>query len=327
MIKADSLQNERILVVGDLMLDRFWWGEVTRISPEAPVPVVSLQTTTDTLGGAANVAANIAGLGCTPILAGCVGEDGDGTRLVSLLSDEHLNDTCVIAVKGRSTTSKTRIVARGQHIVRVDREVNDPIDSEAESKLIGLIAGVINSVKCIVVSDYAKGTLTPRLLESIFSSATELGVPIFVDPKGTDINKYRGATLLTPNRREALEAAGVLHDSKSAVYEAGDILLDRMPGTSILITEGENGMTLFESGSEPFHIDTTARDVFDVTGAGDTVAAATAVATANGYDLRDAIVFANEAAGLAVEHIGTTKVTLRMFATANSAPREASRNV
>lgn len=309
----ESLQNVEILVIGDIMLDRFWWGEVSRISPEAPVPIVRLDHTSNVVGGAANVAANIAGLGATPILVGCVGDDNEGNLLPELLNANGVSPDHFLKISGRPTTVKTRIVARGQHVARVDQEVTELLSSTGEAEFLQIVLAKIDSVKAVVISDYAKGTLTDRILLETLRAAERAGIPAIVDPKGKDYAKYRGASVLTPNKREAAEACNLYVEHRDVVAVAGQQLSGEFDRTAILITEGENGMTLFEKGAEPFHTHATAHEVFDVTGAGDTVAAAMAVAIGNGNDLRDAVSFANLAAGIAVEKMGTAVVSLQMI--------------
>ncbi|MGH9949119.1 MAG: D-glycero-beta-D-manno-heptose-7-phosphate kinase [Pyrinomonadaceae bacterium] len=309
----DSTTKTGILVIGDVMLDRYWWGEVTRISPEAPVPVVRLKESTNVAGGAANVAGNIAGLGGIPILIGCIGNDIEGKLLPGLLAENGISSEHLLVSADRPTTVKTRIVAHNQHVARVDHESTDHLSTADENRVIKSVRAALGSVKAVVISDYAKGFLTENVLREVIDAAREANIATIVDPKGKRYEKYRGATLLTPNKIEAAEACNLDPNEQDIVRTAGMQLLSENEGSSILITEGENGMTLFCPGEDAFHTQASARDVFDVTGAGDTVVAALSVAIAEGVSLRDAVDLANCAAGIAVEKVGTTIVTKKMI--------------
>jgi D-beta-D-heptose 7-phosphate kinase/D-beta-D-heptose 1-phosphate adenosyltransferase len=306
----DQFSRVRIMVVGDVMLDRYWWGKVTRISPEAPVPVVRMERGTLAAGGAANVAANIAGLGATPILLGAIGDDSESLLVPEVLSQANVSAGHLLTVRQRPTTVKTRIIAHNQQVARIDQESDAPFPSDAESALLEKFSTLVADCSAVVVSDYAKGLLTERVLSEIISVSNERGLPILIDPKGKDYGKYRGATLMTPNRREAADACGLEENTQRMVDVAGDRLLSEIDLGSVLITQGEDGMTLFRKGAPPYHLETLAREVYDVTGAGDTVIAALAVAVASGADLETAADIANTAAGLVVEQVGTTAITI-----------------
>ena len=297
-----------ILVVGDVMLDRYWWGGVTRISPEAPVPVVRLKSTSMAPGGAANVAVNVAGLGANAILLGLVGLDDDARHFPSLLKTAGVSAEHLIAVKERSTTVKTRVIAHSQQVVRVDQEDSHPVNGETEEIVCARIRELTPQVDAIAVSDYAKGMLTDNVLQELFSSAATNGKPVLVDPKGKNYTKYRGATILTPNRREAAEACN-FDDYGNVVELAGSKLMSDLDLNALLITQGEEGMTLFRRSLDPLHLTAVAREVYDVTGAGDTVIATLATAMGAGTDLAIAAQLANVAAGLVVEQVGTSSVT------------------
>ena len=303
-----DFQNIRILVVGDVMLDRYWWGDVNRISPEAPVPIIRLNRSTLVAGGAANVAANVAGLGSVPILVGCIGQDMDGESLVGLLEGLSISPEYLLKVKDRPTTVKTRIIAHSQQVARVDHEVADQLSESDESRLIDAILGQMARVDAIVISDYAKGVASDALVERTILAARQLGLPVIVDPKGKDYSKYHGATVLTPNRKEAAEACHVDETSSSAVEVSGKHLLNELEVDAVLITQGEEGMTLFSSGGDPIPFAAATRDVFDVTGAGDTVIATLAVGLGAGSDLASAAQLANTAAGIVVANVGTTPI-------------------
>ncbi len=302
-----------ILVVGDIMLDRYCWGTVNRISPEAPVPVVRLDSTTTAVGGAANVAANIAGLGMTPNLVGIVGDDEDGRGYKSILKDSNISSSTLITVKGRFTTVKTRVVAHGQQVARIDQETITPLKTEDEFLVLERVFELIPNSRAVVISDYGKGFLTDRVLSQIIEKARYNSIPVLVDPKGKRYSKYRGATILTPNKREASEACSLDDNEENVVDKAGETLLTELDLDALLITQGEEGMTLFEKDKDSRHMHTQARQVYDVTGAGDTVIAAMAVGIASGRSFAKAAAFANAAAGLAVEKVGTTVVTTEMM--------------
>ena len=307
----DSFSNLKIAVIGDVMLDRYWWGNVTRISPEAPVPVVKLARTSVAAGGAANVAANIAGLGAAAILVGITGKDTEADILRGLVSENPLIECRFIQLDRRDTTVKTRIVAHNQHVVRLDQESTEPIKEIAAEAVITEISAAINQADAVIVSDYAKGLLTDDVLAAIFRLAQTDEKIVVVDPKSTDFTKYSEATVVTPNLKEAAAAMQYPIDSAEMVEKLRYDILLALGLRTLLITEGENGMTLLDGSDEPFHLAALAQDVFDVTGAGDTVIAAFSVAAASGMNFREAATLANIAAGIAVGHIGTTVVTRR----------------
>lgn len=291
------------------MLDRYWWGSVDRISPEAPVPIVKLRRTSVAAGGAANVAANIAGLGGTAVLVGITGADAEGESLRNVLEEVENVDLRVIAVNSRPTTVKTRIIAHDQQVTRLDHENTEPISGADETAVLEQVLGLIGSIDAIVVSDYAKGLLTDQILSGLISAAGTQGKMVFVDPKGKDYSKYRGATMVTPNIHEAADACGLSIDDPGLVSSAGRRLLSELDLAASLITEGANGMTLFEANGPSTHMNAVARKVYDVTGAGDTVIATFAVAAASGNTFADSADLANIAAGIAVGQIGTAVVS------------------
>ena len=310
MSSLNRLADARILVVGDVMLDRYWWGKVDRISPEAPVPVVLLDRSTAAAGGAANVAINIAGLGATPTLIGAVGNDADGSLLAAELSLRNVDPAYLLKLNGRPTSVKTRVIAHSQQVVRIDSETVLPLSPEDEEAARTRLMQGLATVDGVVISDYAKGFLTVSLLRDLIDECRRRGKKVFVDPKGKDYAKYAGATLLTPNRREAAEACKFEESMPDVVVRSGEKLLRDLSIDRVLITEGEHGMTLFEPGSEPVHIDTAAQQIYDVTGAGDTVIAVLAAAVFTGSDFVQASHLANVAAGLVVEQVGTTAISL-----------------
>jgi D-beta-D-heptose 7-phosphate kinase/D-beta-D-heptose 1-phosphate adenosyltransferase len=306
----DKFSKIKVLVVGDVMLDRYWWGDVDRISPEAPVPVVRLSKTTIIAGGAANVAANVAGLGAQPFLVGIVGNDEEAKLFPKVLKDSMVSAEFLVELAGRPTTVKTRVVAHSQQIVRLDQETNSPISVDEEASVWKKLEGLIDRVDIVIVSDYAKGLLTESLLKRIISAGNEKNIQVLVDPKGKNYAKYKGATLLTPNKKEAAEACQLEETGNGLIFSAGKKLMSDIETEAILITQGEDGLTLFEKDDEPIHLDAIARDVYDVTGAGDTFIATLAVAMGAGTTLVNAAELANFAAGVVVEQIGTTAIKL-----------------
>jgi len=315
-----KIPSVKILVVGDLMLDRYWWGDVTRISPEAPVPVVRLKKNTYAVGGAANVAANITGLGGKVYLAGVVGNDADASTFMDLLSAANISTECVVSSEHRPTTVKTRIIAHNQQVVRVDQETASELDPEDEERILKAIDRVIAGVDLVIISDYAKGVLTGNMLTRLITTSRELGKTVLVDPKGKDFSKYAGASLLTPNRREAAEACHLESESQDLVEKAGNKILSELNLDALLITQSEDGMTLFTRGARPEHLEAAAREIYDVTGAGDTVIACLGSAMATGADYLSAAKIANIGAGIVIRQLGTTQITAdRLLAELGSA--------
>ena len=308
--RVRGVHGEAIAVVGDVMLDRFVWGRVSRISPEAPVPVVEIERESFHLGGAANVARNLASLGATPLLLGVVGDDDASSQLRRALRDRGLSDDAVLADSARRTTVKTRIIAGSQQVVRTDWESVRDLSGDVEARALDALADIIGRARAVVLSDYAKGTLTPRVIERAIELAREHGVPILVDPKLRRYRLYQGVTLVTPNLYEAARFAGIAVVSDDDIAQAAETILDELGCTAVLITRGEQGMTLFETGQPPHHIPTFAREVFDVSGAGDTVIAAASLALAAGASLAEAAELANRAAGVVVGKLGTATVEL-----------------
>lgn len=299
----------KVLVVGDVMLDRYWWGSVSRISPEAPVPIVRLEKTSLAIGGAANVAANVAGLGAQSILIGVVGADGEAEQLAALLENLKISAGQLVRTATRPTTLKTRIVAHHQQVVRVDQEVSTNIPEALEAEVWQRVTECLDEVRIVIVSDYAKGLLTPSLLLRLITSCKSRQIPVIVDPKGKDFGKYKNADILTPNRKEAFDACGVdSADDKNDLELVGRRLMADLALGALLVTLGEDGIALFRSEEEVLHQKALARHVYDVTGAGDTVIATLAAGLGAGLDLVKATELANAAAGLVVEEVGTTVI-------------------
>jgi len=299
--------GKTIVVVGDVMLDEFIWGKVRRISPEAPVPVVEVTDETYRLGGSGNVAANIQDLGGKAIPLGVVGRDAASDRIGELLEKAGI-ETYGLVRADRPTTVKTRILAHSQQVVRADRESKQPVSAEVNVDLAGLFTQFVPNAAAVIVSDYDKGVVNRELMTTILAKARQHGIPVFLDPKVHHADYYRPITLITPNHREAELLSGLAIDNQRALEEAGQRLLEKFDCEYVLITRGEEGMSLFDrSGSH--HLPTFAREVFDVTGAGDTVIAALALARTGGATMQESAVLANHAAGIVVGKVGTATVS------------------
>lgn len=308
-----NFSDVKVLIVGDIMLDRYCWGSVNRISPEAPVPIVNLEKTSSVLGGAANVAANVAGLGAEPYLIGVVGQDDEADIIRDALKSNFFLKDSLISSTERQTTIKTRIVAHNQQIVRIDQETKAELSLEEELAIWEKISEKLEQVEIVVVSDYAKGVLTNTLLARLITKCRDLGLLILVDPKGKNFRKYYGATMLTPNRHEIVLACNLDNYNQDLVEDRSSKLLNELGLKYLLVTQGEDGMTLFESNKQILHLPVEPRNVYDVTGAGDTVIACLAVCMGAGANFAEAAQFANRAAGLVIEKIGTTAITLEML--------------
>lgn len=313
-LNVPDWSKARVLVLGDLILDRFVQGSVRRISPEAPIPVVEVTGERRAPGGAANVAHNIRALGGQVLLLGVVGDDRYGSVFMELLDSCGLDGGGIVRVPGRATTVKTRIIAQHQQVVRVDRETREPVAPEALSRLEVALQKGLAACGALVVSDYAKGVLTPEFLSVIGRMAQEAGVPYVVDPKPVHF-PYPGATVVTPNRQEAAGFYGRPFATADVEAVAAD-LLKRTDWGSVLFTLGEEGMAVAPRGLAVERIPSKVREVFDVTGAGDTVVAALALALAAGVPLAEAAALANAAAGVVVSKAGTATCSARELAEA-----------
>lgn len=308
--RLDAFAGQPILVLGDLMLDRYLWGDTQRISPEAPVPVIDAGEETARLGGAANVANNVRALGASPKLVGVCGPDGFGQDLRRLLGEQDLDVTGVVVDPQRRTTCKTRVMARHQQVVRIDREDPRELSGSVLEEVRLRALAVLASSRACVISDYGKGMITPALLDPVLERARELNVPVCVDPKETHFFRFRNVTTITPNQNEAGVAAGFKITDERSLLEAGRVLLQKLESESVLITRGDRGMVLFRPASAPLSFPALARDVFDVTGAGDTVVSVFALSIAAGADLAQAAAISNHAAGLVVREVGTAVCSL-----------------
>jgi D-beta-D-heptose 7-phosphate kinase/D-beta-D-heptose 1-phosphate adenosyltransferase len=307
---VQGFTGRRALVVGDLMLDRYLVGEVARISPEAPVPIVRLERQRTTVGGAGNVAANLAGLGLHVTVAGWTGDDADRASLLAPLALAGVDTSPVVAVPGRATTTKTRVLASRQQLVRVDHEETGPVADDVRSRFDDHVLGLLDQrYDVVVLSDYAKGVLSETLCRDLIARVRETETPVLVDPKSRDFAKYAGASAITPNSAELASAAHVDADDLPALLGSAARLRQELSLGALVVTRGQHGITIVDT-SGTHHVEARAREVFDVSGAGDTAVAALAASVAAGLDWLDAAAVANLAAGIAVAHTGTVAVSL-----------------
>jgi D-beta-D-heptose 7-phosphate kinase/D-beta-D-heptose 1-phosphate adenosyltransferase len=308
----DHLPKGKILVIGDAMMDVFVWGRVNRISPEAPVPVVDVVRESWCLGGAANVANNLFLLDTKVFLSGVIGNDEMGQMLKKEIKKMGINNEGLIIERDRPTTVKTRIIAHGQQVVRVDREKRQPINNDTIKKILEFVETHIFDINAILISDYAKGLICPALMTGLKNLIKGKDILLSVDPKVKNMPLFKGVNILTPNHYEAIQAIGfngIVDITEDIIKEAGQKLLKTLNTKAILITKGEAGMTLFEGGGKITHVPAVAREVYDVTGAGDTVIATFTAASVSGATLEQAAILANLAAGIVVEEIGIAPVS------------------
>lgn len=304
----DGFSRARVLVIGDLIMDHFIWGRVRRISPEAPVPVVEVEREDLMLGGSANVANNIHSLGSDPLLTGVVGRDNDGHNFIKELTTRGINPEGIVTDNQRPTTIKTRVIAHNQQVVRFDREDQGCIRAATAAKVLGYVKKAIKASDVVVISDYAKGLITEDLINETKDICAKYERPMAVDPKVEHFDYYKGAAIVTPNNVEASIASGIEIEDEQTLKKAGRLLYDRLGSEALLITRGEHGMSLFEKGTDT-HIPTVAKEVFDVSGAGDTVIGVLALSLAAGAGFKEAAVLANLAAGVVVGKVGTATLT------------------
>ncbi len=310
-----AASRARVLVVGDLMLDQFLWGRVSRISPEAPVPVVEFERESAMPGGAANVSRNLADLHAATDLIGVVGQDDAARKLKKLLAQQKIGCSGILASGTRATSIKTRIVAHQQQVVRVDRETRGDLDDKTTRRLIAALHGHLDSADAVIVGDYGKGVVTQALLEEIKRLCHDRGIWLSLDPKPVHHLNLKNLSLITPNRKEAFELAEMIDETRhenplsdaSLQQAAGKLLADLRPAV-LLITLGDQGMLLCRRDQPPFHIPTVAQEVYDVSGAGDTVIASFTLAIAAGASPVEAAIFSNHAAGVVVGKVGTATV-------------------
>jgi D-glycero-beta-D-manno-heptose-7-phosphate kinase len=306
--RLERFKSADILVVGDIILDQFVWGKVSRISPEAPVPVVEINHESIMLGGAANVLSNIVSLGGSARICGAIGSDEMGRRIIHELRLKKIDTDGIIVDDCRPTTVKTRVIAHSQQVVRFDRESKGDIGLDSENIILDYLKARHDSFSGIIISDYAKGVVTKKLVAGIVKIAKERKIPVAVDPKVGHFDYYKNVTVVTPNNLEASQAAGFEITDEISLAAAGKKLIEKLKSEAVLITRGEHGMSLFRNGGKAVHIPTVAKEVYDVTGAGDTVIAVLMLALSTGADMHEAAVIANHAAGIVVGEVGTATV-------------------
>ena len=307
----NSFEKVAVLVIGDIMLDQFVWGEVKRISPEAPVPVVEVERESFLLGGAANVAHNLERLSSRPFLAGIIGEDNFGERLLDLCKERNIDTSGIIRQSGRPTILKTRIIARGQQVVRVDREERKRLDGKVIPLMFDGISRALDKVSGIIVSDYNKGIICEEIMNFLIKGSRERNIPLLIDPKPSNSGLYKGATVITPNQKEASEMAGIEIQGDSDIERCAEKISNGLDIDTILVTRGSEGMDLWQKGKGLFSIPTMAREVFDVTGAGDTVISTFTLSLIAGLSPCESAYLSNLAAGIVVGKVGTATVTRR----------------
>ncbi len=321
-----AMRGRRIAVIGDLMLDEWYWGSVRRISPEAPVPVVEVNDHTYTLGGAGNVANNLAALGAKVNVFGVIGHDEAGDRLLGLFDKLHVDARGVARVRSRPTTQKMRIVAHNQQVVRADREATSSVDGKVQQWLVRAIARLDGALDGVILSDYGKGLITRPLIKAVCNF--KKSAVITADPKPQNLDAFVGVDWIAPNVAEAEEAAGVRVRSDADLARAAKILMDRTRAKHVLVTRGEHGMSLFSKKGKPLWVPAMARQVYDVSGAGDTVMSTLTLALAAGATMERAVTLANLAAGVVVEKLGTATASSKeilKFALAQELPRKKRR--
>ncbi|GAB4363272.1 MAG: D-glycero-beta-D-manno-heptose-7-phosphate kinase [Calditrichia bacterium] len=307
---TQTASHKKIIVIGDLMVDEYLWGKVTRISPEAPVPIIGIDSEQIRFGGAANVAYNLIGLHAHPILMGVVGDDRMGEIFQAMLRENNLPSDGVIVSPDRPTTVKTRIIGNNQHIARVDKESTEPISAEMQDILYEKMVDYIDEVEAVIIQDYNKGVIVPNLVERITNLANRHGKYITVDPKFENFLTFKEVTLFKPNTKEAEEALAIRIRNDEDFIAAGKCLLKKLECKAVLITRGSRGMALFQNDGEITFVDARARKVADVSGAGDTVIATFTYALCGGASMKEAVTMANYAAGLVCEEVGVVPVEL-----------------
>ena len=300
--------GKRVAVIGDLMLDRYFWGSITRISPEAPVPVVEVASESTRLGGAANVANNIASLGGIPVMVGVIGQDNAGALLRNTIQEAGFPTDGLVTDSQRPTTIKTRVIAHHQHVVRIDQESKNDIDGNVRSQLVDIVSRSIKSLDAIVLEDYNKGVISRELIHEVISLARQNGTVVTVDPKFNNFFEYQNVTVFKPNRKESEEALGRRLTDVQEVEAAGRDILDRLKAENVLLTLGEQGMSLFEKSGAVTHVSTQAMHVSDVSGAGDTVIPTLTMALVSGATIREASSLANYAGGVVCGEVGIVPI-------------------
>lgn len=304
----EKFKGKKIVVLGDMMLDCYYWGNVKRISPEAPVPVVEVENESFKFGGAANVAYNILTLGGYPIPIGVVGQDNFGAIFGSLLNEANIDAHALINDSARPTTAKTRVIAHSQHVVRIDKESTEYISKQNQNKILEYLSEKISEIDGIILQDYNKGVLTPSLIEKVIELANDNDVLITVDPKFHNFFHYKNVTVFKPNRKEAEDVLGMKISADEDILTAGEKLLAKLNCKYLLLTLGEEGISIFEKGKAVRRMPTKARKVADVSGAGDTVISTLTIALAAGANIAEASYLANYAAGIVCEEVGIVPI-------------------
>lgn len=305
-------KGRKIAIIGDVMLDKYVYGTISRISPEAPVPVVDIDKTEFRLGGAANVANNIKALEAEPVLIGVIGNDYDSKHYLDVMRALGLSTVGIIKDNSRPTTAKTRVIAHSQHVLRVDSEIKDDINTSTGKKIIDYLNRNIRSFAAVILQDYNKGVLTSGMISKIISIAKKYNKPVYVDPKFHNFFEYRDVTVFKPNRKETADILAMKIDGEESVKEAGRKLIDKLNCEYLVLTRGEKGMMLFDKEKNKtviLNIPTKARKVADVSGAGDTVISTIAVMLAGGANIIEAVMLANQAAGIVCEEVGIIPIT------------------
>lgn len=309
-IDIDRFRQIRALVIGDLMIDEYLWGRVERISPEAPVPVVAVEKENHTLGGAGNVINNLTAMGAKVSAIGTAGTGKAGRMILEKLGELSVHTHGIISEPDRPTTVKTRVIASSQQVLRIDREVKRPISTSTLARLVSIMTSMIDQVDLIIISDYDKGLVTPELVRCTVDLARKHGVLTLADPKALRFDKYTRVSLLTPNQKEAAQAANMEITTREDLFAAGRMLLETVALDRLVITCGKDGMVLFEPGMAPHVIASKARQVFDVSGAGDTVISLLGLGLASGASFRESAAVANAGAGIVVGKVGTAAPTV-----------------
>jgi rfaE bifunctional protein kinase chain/domain len=303
-----NFEGKKIAIIGDMMLDGYFWGDIKRISPEAPVPVLEVGEEFFRFGGAANVALNISSLGGIPYPIGVIGYDTYGTIFSSLLNEFKISDDGIIVDDSRPTTTKTRVIADSQHVVRIDKESKEDLNANVETRLFNYLVKVINELDGIVLQDYNKGVLTKSLIEKTIKLANDNNKLITVDPKFENFFNYKNVTVFKPNRKEAEQVLGMKINSAEDITFAGNSLLEKLEAEYLLLTLGEEGIAVFQKNEQEKRMPTKARKIADVSGAGDTVISTLTLSLAAGADILEASYIANYAGGLVCEEVGIVPI-------------------
>ncbi len=306
----NAFKGKRVAVVGDLMIDQYYWGSVHRVSPEAPVPVVEVESESTRLGGAANVANNIASLGGVPVMVGLVGNDHQGTRLLAMAQELGFDSRGIVVDGSRPTTIKTRVIAQGQHVVRIDNESKSDCPEHLVSRLVDAVRYNIHDIDAIIIEDYNKGVVTTDLIRELIAVARKYNRIVTVDPKFNNFFEYKHVTVFKPNRREAEAVLGGKLNSTEEITTAGKNLLGALEAENVLLTRGEKGMSLFESSGDVLHLPSVAKNVRDVSGAGDTVISTLTVALAAGAAIRESCFLATHAGGVVIGSVGIVPIQI-----------------